>query len=196
MLSIIPLTVQSPDVKRERGRGELQSNISYRFKWIMKSNVCIAPKFPQVRCNLQAGHLEQPFRQIKSSHRYWCGNYAPEKSDAVALRGEGDSELSPSGCRRVAGGRSGQSASVCPLSRQKSSQSLNLFQRHIRKHSYMWVINISLWNFKRLWYCYAEYGTLLCCQFSPASRTRAGTKKLEKRLVVSVFLCIFMPLGM
>lgn len=35
---------------------------------------------------------------------------------------------------------------------------------------------------------------LLCCQLSP--RTRAGTKKLDKRLAVSVFLSIYMPLGM
>lgn len=66
-------------IKCKRGRGgELQSSILDRFKWIMKSNVHIAFKFPQVRCNLPVGHLEQSLSHIKSSWHYWCGSYAPK----------------------------------------------------------------------------------------------------------------------
>lgn len=79
-----------------RGKGGLQSSILYRFKWIMKSNVHIASKFLQVRCNLQDGHLEQSLSQIKSSYHYWCGDYALKKSNAVTVQGERDLELSPS----------------------------------------------------------------------------------------------------
>lgn len=61
----------------------------------MKSNVHIASKFLQVRCNLQAGHLERSLSQIKSSYHYWCGDYALKKSNAVTVQGERDLELTP-----------------------------------------------------------------------------------------------------
>lgn len=118
-------------IRCEGGKGGLQSSVSYRFKWIVKANVHIATKFLQVRCNPQAGHFKQPLSQIKSSHHYWCGNYALEKSSALVVQGERDLELSS---------RSHISADQVSQPRftycqERNHQLLDLFQKHIRKYN-------------------------------------------------------------
>lgn len=62
MLRIIPLAVQPSDAK---GEGEALKQLFRSL--FMKSNVHIAFKLPQVRCNLQVGHLKQSLSHLKSS---------------------------------------------------------------------------------------------------------------------------------
>lgn len=178
---------------RGNGEGGLQSSISYRFKWIMKSNGHIAFKFLQVRCNLQAGHLEKPLSQIKSSHCYWCGNYSRKKEQSRGCgRGEGlGAQPQQLHCRQI---RS-VSLSLPPVKPEIVTVTGSISVTYQKVSLNMEDLNLCLWRFKRLWYWYKAAGNLFFCWSSPISRARVETRNLEKGLAVPVFLCVSMPLG-